>query len=40
VAIVKQGTPVLAVKDAPQAVLAALRGRPPTTELVSDGAQD
>jgi signal transduction histidine kinase len=39
-AIVKQGTPVVAVKDAPQAVLAALRGRPPTSELVSDGAQD
>jgi hypothetical protein len=39
-AIVKQGTPVVAVKDAPQAVLAALRGRPSTSELVSDGAQD
>ena len=39
-AIVKQGTPVVAVKDAPQAVLAALRGRAPTSELVGDGAQD
>ncbi len=39
-AIVKQGTPVVAVKDAPQAVLAALRGRPSTSELVTDGAQD
>jgi signal transduction histidine kinase len=39
-AIVKQGTPVVAVKDAPQAVLAALRGRPSTSELVNDGAQD
>jgi hypothetical protein len=40
VAIVKQGTPVVAGKDAPLAVLAALRGRPPTSELVTDGAQD
>lgn len=39
-AIVRQGTPVVAVKDAPQAVLAALRGRPSTGGRVSDGAQD
>jgi signal transduction histidine kinase/CheY-like chemotaxis protein len=38
--IVKQGTPVVAVKDAPQAVLTALRGRPSTSELVTDGAQE
>jgi signal transduction histidine kinase/CheY-like chemotaxis protein len=39
VGIVKQGTPVVMVKDAPQALLAALRGRPAMNELVIDGAQ-
>ncbi|MGI8712913.1 MAG: hybrid sensor histidine kinase/response regulator [Solirubrobacteraceae bacterium] len=38
--IVKQGTSVVAVKDAPQALLAALRGRSSTNEMVADGVQN
>jgi signal transduction histidine kinase/DNA-binding NarL/FixJ family response regulator len=38
--IAKQGTPVVAVKDAPQAVLHALRGRPSTSEWMNDEAQN